>query len=220
MKEDSFSYNEAVMFGWETMKKNIRFFVILLFIALLIVELPGFIGELAKKQGLTFIGIILIAAGVILNFVVKLGFIKVSLNFCSGTKSDFDELLSSFDLLVNYIWATVLYILIIIGGLVLFIVPGLIWAVKFNLFSYFMVEKGLGPVESLKASALATEGAKWDLATFGALLLLINMAGFLCFVVGLFATIPTTMVAYAYVYKKLSLRAALLNGPMPLNPEI
>ncbi|MBI4826627.1 MAG: hypothetical protein HY807_09455 [Nitrospirae bacterium] len=220
MKEDIFSYNEAVSFGWETMKKNIKFFVILLFIALLIVELPGFIGELAKKQGLTFVGIVLMTAGVILNFVVKLGFIRISLNFCDGVKSEFDELLSSFGLLTNYIWATILYVLIIVGGLVLFIVPGCIWAVKFNLFSYFMVEKGLGPIEALKASALATEGAKWDLATFGVLMLLINIAGFLCFVVGLFATIPTTMIAYAYVYKKLAARAALLNGPMPLNPEI
>lgn len=220
MKEDIFSYNEAINFGWETMKKNIRFFVILLLIALLIVELPGIIGKLADKQGLPFIGIILTIAGVVLNFVVKLGFIKVSLKFCDRIKSNFDELLSSFDLLINYIGATVLYVLIIIGGLILFIVPGCIWAVKFNLYSYFMVEKGLGPVDSLKASALATEGAKWDLATFGVLMLLINIAGFLCFVVGLFATIPTTMLSYAYVYKKLAARAALLNGSMPLNPEI
>ena len=74
------------------------------------------------------------------------------------------------------------------------------------------IEKGLGPVEALKASSSTTMGAKWDLFLFGLLLGLINLAGFLCLVVGLFATIPTSMVAYAYVYRELSGSAASQNS--------
>ncbi len=51
-------------------------------------------------------------------------------------------------------------------------------------------------------------GAKWDLFLFGLLLGLINFVGALVFLIGLFATIPTTMVAYAYVYRHLAGREA------------
>ena len=83
------------------------------------------------------------------------------------------------------------------------IIPGIIWGIKFQFFSYFIVDKGLGPIEALKRSSTITKGAKWDLFLFGLLVWLINLLGALCLLVGLFATIPTTGVAMAFVYHKL-----------------
>ena len=102
------------------------------------------------------------------------------------------------------------------------IVPGIIWAIKFQFFSYFIVDKEVGPIEALKKSAAITKGAKWDLFVFGALLGLINLAGALCVVVGLFATIPTTMVAIAFIYRKLLAESELIQGsetPPETNPQ-
>jgi uncharacterized membrane protein len=84
--------------------------------------------------------------------------------------------------------------------------------VKFSLFPYFIVDRRLGPIEALKASGIATMGAKVDLFLFGLLLSLINIAGFLCLIVGLFATIPTSLVAYAYVFRQLSPEPSRLSG--------
>jgi len=41
------------------------------------------------------------------------------------------------------------------------------------------------------------------LSLFDLLLGLINLLGAICLLIGLFATIPTTMVATAFVYRKL-----------------
>jgi hypothetical protein len=79
-----------------------------------------------------------------------------------------------------------------------------ILAIKFSLCYYFVIDKGLGPINALKASSMATAGAIDSLAVFGILCCLINMLGVLCFFVGLFATIPTVMVAMAAVYRNLS----------------
>ena len=62
----------------------------------------------------------------------------------------------------------------------------------------------MGPIEALKASSRATMGSKWDLFLFGLLLGLMNFAGVLLFLVGLFVTIPISMVACAYVYRRLT----------------
>jgi uncharacterized membrane protein len=207
MNGKRFSMQEAIKFGWDTMKGNAGFLVVLLIIAFLIENLPGLIAR-SVRDDLPVASSILYLAGWLLGFVVQMGLIKVCLKFCDGIKGQLDDLLSSFNLLATFAVGSVLYFLIILGGLLLLIIPGIIWGIKFSLFSYFIVDKGLGPVQALKASAAATMGAKWDLFLFGLLLLLINIAGALCFLIGLFATVPTSMIAYAYVYRKLSVNKA------------
>lgn len=186
------------------MKGNAGFLVVLLIIALLIENLPGIIAR-SVRNDFPVISSVLYLAGWFLGFVVQMGLIKVCLKFCDGIKGQLDDLLSSFELLATFIASSILYFLIILGGLILLIVPGIIWAIKFSLYGYFIVDKKLGPVQALKASAEATAGAKRDLFLFGLLLLLINLAGALFFLIGLFATIPVSMIAYAYVYRKLSM---------------
>jgi uncharacterized membrane protein len=79
-----------------------------------------------------------------------------------------------------------------------------ILSIKFSLCFYFVIDNGLGPINALRASSRATTGAKWSLFVFGILCGLINILGVLCFLVGVFATFPTIMVAAALVYRQLS----------------
>jgi uncharacterized membrane protein len=98
----------------------------------------------------------------------------------------------------------ILYALIFIAGLILLIVPGIIWAVKFGLWPCFVVDKGLGPIQALKASSRTTRGVKWDLFGFGVICVIFTLAGLLCLIVGVFATYPTIIVAHALVYRQLA----------------
>jgi uncharacterized membrane protein len=208
---DRFSMGEAIRFGWDTMKNNIGFFIGLLIVAFLIENLPGILSNVVASD-LPIIAAVLSFAGAILGLVVQMGLIKVSLKFCDGVKGTFDDLLSSFNLVLKFIIGGILYFLIVLGGTILLIVPGIIWGIKFSLFPYFIVDDNLGPVEAIKASGNATDGAKWDLFLFGLLLGLINVAGALVFFIGLFATIPASMVAYAYVYRNLSGKGMGITG--------
>ena len=83
------------------------------------------------------------------------------------------------------------------------IIPGIIWAIKFQFYDYLIIDKKLGPIEALKKSAVITKGAKGNLFVFGLLLGGINLLGAICLLIGLFAAIPTTLVAKAFVYRKL-----------------
>ncbi len=202
MGERKFSIGEAIRFGWNTMRHNIGFFIGLLIVAFLIENLPGIIAHFASRD-FPLISFVLYLVGWLLGFVVHMGLIKISLRFCDGIKGKLNDLLSSFNLLLPFIAGSIVYVLIIFGGFVLFIIPGIIWGIKFSLFPYFIVDEGLGPIEAMKASSRATTGAKWDLFLFGLLLGLINFVGAIVFFIGLFATISTSMVAYAYVYRDL-----------------
>ena len=109
----------------------------------------------------------------------------------------------------KYLIGSILYGLIVFAGTILLIIPGIIWGIQFCFYDYFIIDKGLGPIEALKRSSAITRGVKWDLFVFSLILLGINLLGALCLLIGLFATIPTTMVAIAFVYRKLLAQAEI-----------
>ena len=76
----------------------------------------------------------------------------------------------------------ILYGLIVLAGMILLVIPGIIWAVKLQYFSYFIIDKKLAPIEALKESSRITTGIKWDVFAFCSVLIVINLIGFFCFV--------------------------------------
>jgi len=203
MSAKRFVVREAIRFGWDTMKANIGFFIGLLIVAFLIQVIPRAVGEVIAGR-FPIISVVLYLTATVLEIVVSLGLLKVSVNFCDGKKGKLDDLLSSFNLVLQYFAAALVYLLIVTAGMVLFIVPGVIWCIKYSLFPYFIVDAGMGPMEAIKASGKATKDSKLQLFLFGLLLGLMNLGGVLAFGIGLFVTIPVTLLAYAYVYRKLA----------------
>jgi len=137
------------------------------------------------------------------------GFLKVTLRFCDQEKGRLSDLFSQYRLFFKYFLAYILYGLIVLGGIILFIIPGIIWAIKFQFFPYLIIDKKLGPIEALKQSAAITQGVKWQLWVFSLATGVVNIIGALLLIVGLFVTIPVTMLATAFVYRKLLARTEI-----------
>jgi len=184
------------------MMSNPGFFVLLLIVVGLIYIFPeAFRASLGQDDPI--LAALLTLASAVLQIVIGMGLIRISLRFADSDKGQFADLFSCLPLFFKYLFSSILYGLIVLAGTILLIIPGIIWAIKFMFFSYFIVDQGLGPVEALKRSGAITDGAKWDLFGFGLLLFGINILGALALLIGLLATIPTSMVATAYVYRRL-----------------
>ena len=208
MGMQKFSKGEAVKFGWQTVKANFGF---LLLVLLVTMTVPGALNFVSVPLASVSIALSILAqlASWSANIIFGMGLINISLKFCAGQKPVFEDLFSCARLMpfLYYLTASVFYMLIMFCGFLLLIIPGIIWAIGFQLAPYFVVDKGMDPLEALKKSWAATRGAKWDLFIFGLLLGLINMLGFLALMVGLLFTLPLSMVAMAYVYRKLAVQA-------------
>jgi len=199
----TFSKKEALRFGWETLKANVGFFIGLLIVAGLIWIIPDMLSD-RLQESVPLLAVLIALVSFVLDMVVQIGLIRISLSFCRGEKGNFSDLFSGFPVLLKFIGGSIVYGLIVLGGTLLLIVPGVIWAIKYQFYSYLIVEEGLGPVDAIKRSGVLTQGVKWNLFFFGFLLTALNLLGALCFMIGLLVTIPTSMVAFAYVYRKLS----------------
>ncbi len=140
----------------------------------------------------------------IFSIVLGMGMINIALYFAQGEKPEIMALFEKSSLLIPYILASICYGLVTIGGYILLIIPGIIFTLKFQFYSYILIEEeNDGIIDSLKQSSRLTDGAKGQLLVFGFILLLVNLLGLLCLGVGLLISIPTTMIAMAHVYYQL-----------------
>lgn len=211
---NTFVPTEAVKVGWEKMKKHFWFFIGMFILVGLIQVVPTGIANVFKGK-VVLLYIIFIIAAWLIQILVKIGVIRVTLDIFDKGEARINSLFSGADLLVKFILASFLYFLIVLAGFILLIVPGIIWAIKYQFYAYLIVDKGLNPTEAIKKSGEITAGNKGKLFWLMILFILINIAGAICLLVGLLATIPTTMVAMAYVYRKLLGESEVPEQPQP-----
>lgn len=205
MESKKFTLGEALGFGWQKTKDNLLFLASLVLITLFISWLGGYIsGTIAKNSGSTVISNIIMLGFNIIGMVITLGITKISLNIVDGKPTSYSDLLSQLDKFWKYLLGTILYSLIVIAGFILLIVPGIIWSIKYQWYSYFIVDKGMSPVEALKESAEITNGIKWDLFILNLSVVLVMLLGILALGIGFLVAMPVTLVATAYVYRKIS----------------
>ncbi|MBI2012282.1 hypothetical protein HYS91_05980 [Candidatus Daviesbacteria bacterium] len=175
-------------------------------------------------------------AGGIIRAGVDLGFIKIGLKFVDGEKPQFSELFSQFSKLLKYIGSglllgliniLVLLPFILVVGFLIFsgiqsgspnwpliilvaiasLIPLVILGIRFQFFSYFIVDGNFGPIQALKQSWGLTKEVTINLFLLNLVLGLINFLGILALFIGLFITAPLTMLASAYVFRKLQSQA-------------
>ena len=225
-----FNLSDVLGYGWSVMKANLWFFVGLGFVFLIITYIPTIIdimaAQLLSRASLAALNIATTILAFVINIVLGIGLIKIALSFCDEQKPPIGMLFDAWDCFWRYVGAAILFGLIMFGvfvpcalvavllvairfpWLLLLIIPaGMVIAVRFGiqfgLCYYFVIDKGLGPVQALKASSRTTMGVKWQLLGFGILCGLINLLGVLCLLVGVFATYPTVLLANALVYRQL-----------------
>lgn len=118
--------------------------------------------------------------------------------------------LSAKELLAGYLpflLTHVLVALIVGAGLILVVVPGVIWAVTYGFAPLLCAAEHDSPMEALRESRRLTKGHRGSLLAFGLLCLGTNILGALALGIGLFVTIPTTVIASAHVLRRLQAHA-------------
>lgn len=217
-KKVTLELGEVLKTGWD--KTFSRFGLILgsLVLAYLVVLVPSFLrniflgaGSGTQNAALAAVFMIVslgfLVAQAWLQILTDIGQIRIQLNIIDSKTAEIGQLFHAEGVFWQYFLGALLYGLIVLGGLLLLIIPGIYWAIKYQFTLKLIVDKKLSPVEALKASGKITYGYKWWLLGFGIILGLINLATIFTLFIGLIVTIPLTVMASMYVYRKLSVLA-------------
>ncbi|MBI2396082.1 MAG: hypothetical protein HYV09_41345 [Deltaproteobacteria bacterium] len=142
--------------------------------------------------------------GWVLQAFFQAGFTKMFITAARGGAPEFAQLFSGGPRFLAMLGGMLLHSILVILGFALLVVPGVILALGLTLYPYYIVERGLGPVEALKASWDATMGHKGKLFVLGLYSLGVALVGLLACCVGMLPAMAVISVAQAVVYVRLT----------------
>lgn len=206
MSDKTFSVGDAVSFGWYAMKNNLGFFIPAVLILWAAGAIPGglqslnyYMSTVAAAVWAGIFGLVSFVVGIFVNMAQ----IRIGLRFADGDVADFPDLLADYRKFLDVLVGSILYGLLVFAGLILLIIPGIYWAVRYQFFGYLILDQEYGPVDAIKRSGELTRGVWWNLFAFWLTMLGIWILGFLACCVGVLFAMPVIIVAIAYVYRTL-----------------
>jgi len=173
--------------GWEIFQENIGMFIGYTLITIAISVAAAFIpfGSLLVSGPLTA------------------GFYIVANKISKGEPYEFGTFFKGFDFFVPLLLWTLIGGIFIALGLVALIVPGIYLAVAYTFVPLFIVFGKIEFWDGMEFSRKLVTKKWWDIFGFVLLLMLINMAGALAFLVGLLFTIPLTYCAIYVAFEDI-----------------
>ena len=110
------------------------------------------------------------------------------------------------NLIATYLVGSFLYGIGVLVGLILLIVPGIMFAVAFYFYGLIIVDTGADPITAFREASRLSKGKRWPLLGAGLLATLITFLGLLAFGIGLLLAVPVNSVAAAHIYHQLRRR--------------
>jgi hypothetical protein len=163
------SVSDLIKSSWNLYAKNIK--ILLLPISLLIPPyLLLYLFEYLTFPGQNLIVLILVALSIFMNLWISVFFIEMINKICENQAMNLNELFqSSMEKIASYFWVAILVGLITFAGLILLIIPGLIFAIWYAFAEYIVVLENKKGLKALLASKELVKG-RWG-ATFWRLIL-------------------------------------------------
>jgi uncharacterized membrane protein len=167
--------------GWEMVKADIGTYVLLAVVMSLVSS----------------------AVPIILQGPMAAGFHIFVIKKLLGRNAEFADLFKGFDYFIPTMVASLLISLFVGLGTLACIIPGLVIAAMYKFTYLFIVDKRMDFWPAMQASHAVVKQDYFGFTMFLLLMVLVNLLGFVCCIVGIFVTIPITIAAITVAYRDL-----------------
>jgi uncharacterized membrane protein len=239
---NAFSPGDAVTFAWERIKADpgttlatiivgsiipgaifgVLYLVSSIFIGLMGAAAGG--GVSSRRHGGSaavdamlpvIIGIngVAILVALVVALFLGAGIVNFSLKVARGQPYQFGDLFGGGKFFLSMFAAGLLIGIAVQIGMAFLVVPGVILSLGFSVAPWVIVDRGLGPIEGMKASWELTDGHKGTIFIFNLIAFGLSLAGVCACGVGTLVVVPILCIAHAYIYLKLSGQQVAQAGP-------
>lgn len=193
VKRIPLTIRQAFNFAWPIFKKRFG-----LFTAVLLTIFSAWVAlEIVVIAGQRF-GILLWAVAhlAFLVFVagVEVGFLRICLALCDGREPRYADTFTHLALGPKFLVGQILYLLTTVIGLLLLVVPGVYFGVRYVLFGFCMASGETNLVRSFQQSAILSVDTKMYLLWILVALFALNAIGACLLGLGLFITVPLSVL--------------------------
>lgn len=200
---EAFSISGCLRFGWDTFKKRPWYLIGVFLLTTVGSSLLSQIITKGGDSGGTLLAVVAFVVNFAVNMLVGLGLITFILKAHEAVEAVTLADLWRPSLFWNYATASIIYGVIVGIGLVLLIIPGIIFMLMYWFTCYIVVDQGFSPIDALKESARITRGHRWDLFLLFLAVVALNIVGAILLFVGLLISVPVTMLAVVHAYRTL-----------------
>ena len=202
------SVKDTVVFAWEQYKKQPLAWLKIIVVALIVSGLSSYVAQSAIDGGASPLLLIpLNIADFFVQMVVCMAMIYFALRLHDGKDALLSQFLEPIDLMWRYIGGVIIYGAGVLLGLILLVIPGVIFAIAGGMWPYLLIDKRLGPVEAVKESLRMTRGNRWQLLLLAVVLTVLNLVGLIPLGLGLLITVPVSTLAVVHAYRILERQA-------------
>ena len=161
----------------------------------------------ADMGNYVLLALVFLALNAMVPFILQgpliAGFHVYTLKRLLGRQTDFADLFKGFNFFVPALVASLVIGLFTFAGTVVCIIPGLVVAAMYKFTYLFIVDKRLDFWPAMQASHDVVRNDYFGFTMFLILLLLVNLLGALCCIVGLLVSLPVTFAAITVAYQEL-----------------
>lgn len=145
----------------------------------------------------------IILAGMVITGPLTGGMYSLCLRVLRGESAGIGMLFSGFRRFFRLLAVYILFLVGAIVGMMLLVVPGIIFCLGCWPAFVVAMETDLGPIDCLRGAWALTKGYKWSLFRLGLVMGLLNFLGALALGVGLILTMAVSYLAFATAYDEL-----------------
>ncbi len=189
--------------GWGKLRKYFLELFLISIIAIAI-GIPSGMGGWSGGA-FTMLGFLGIVYSILICGPVDYGVSFAYLKAARGDKLEIKDMFEAFKNYWNAVLASILVGAIIVIGLVLLIIPGIIFACKLAFTPYLVADRKMEVIEAVKESWRMTDGHVLNVFLIGLLAIPIVIAGLICFGVGVIVAAMWISLALASLYHAVSL---------------
>lgn len=224
-----FSIEQCLLEGWRGMINSfLPFFAVLCiyWLCTALMALPGlaiFAAQLVKYTIPWYLYGFLIFAQLISGFIfapiLQMGLLRVSLRVLEGETPTPADLSKCWRYFWQFLVASFIMRTIRLPAYLCFIFPGIWIDLSFRFYEYFIVDRGMGPIESFRASNEVTKGQMVRVLLTELILLVVTALGGLVFLIGAVPAYMIVSLARASMYRQI-LKNSLLEQAKLLDEEL
>ena len=202
LTHNSISTRDAFRFAWRALTQHFGLFaaILLTFVAAWIILEVVVIG--GQRFGLV-LWAVAHAAFVIFVAGLEAGFARLCLELYDGHAPTFTDAFARLALGPKFLAGQLIYLLLVVVGLVLLVVPGIYMAARLAWFSLRLVDGEANLIGSFRQSAALSKGAMGQLSLLMVALFLLNVLGAAVLGLGLVVTVSLSVLVMAAVYRRL-----------------
>ncbi len=201
--------------GWKQLWKHF----LELFLIFIIFAVISFVGDFIGGFVLVFILPLFFA--VLVSFPISYGVSYAYLRAARDEKMEISDMFAVFKNYWNAVLAGLLVAIIVGIGIILLIVPGIIFACKLAFTPYLVVDRKMRVTDAVKESWHMTGGHAWKVFLIGLLGIPVFIAGLICLGVGAIISVMWISMALASLYHAVSTAgagASQITQPNPPQP--